>query len=51
VTTAVLKIWGKMPCEKERLANVAIKSVKVLELVVVNAVYGVCGSAANTKHL
>ena len=28
MTAAVLKIWGKVPSEKERLASVAIKSAK-----------------------
>jgi len=30
VTVAVLKIWGKVPSEKERLASVAIKSAKTV---------------------
>ena len=29
-TAAVLKIWGKVPSEKERLASMAIKSAKTV---------------------
>ena len=30
MTAGVLKIWGKVPSEKERLASVAIKSAKTV---------------------